>query len=88
MPHLDQNETHRSHRSLAALHIVKEHRIGARSSSEDVIAERASAGHLRHLAGTDALTGLANYRRLSETLSLLAGSSAVLGAGPDCPIFV
>ena len=35
---------------------------------EDVTAQRASEDHLRHLAATDALTGLANYRRLSETL--------------------
>jgi len=36
--------------------------------AEDVTAQRASEDHLRHLATTDALTGLANYRRLSETL--------------------
>ncbi len=35
---------------------------------EDVTAQRASEDHLRHLAATDALTGLANYRKLSETL--------------------
>jgi len=35
---------------------------------EDVTAQRASDDHLRHLAATDALTGLANYRRLSEIL--------------------
>ena len=35
---------------------------------EDVTAQRASEDHLRHLAATDALTGLANYRRLSEVL--------------------
>jgi diguanylate cyclase (GGDEF)-like protein len=35
---------------------------------EDFTAQRASDDHLRHLAATDALTGLANYRRLSETL--------------------
>jgi diguanylate cyclase (GGDEF)-like protein/PAS domain S-box-containing protein len=35
---------------------------------EDITAQRASEDHLRHLAETDALTGLANYRRLSETL--------------------
>jgi diguanylate cyclase (GGDEF)-like protein/PAS domain S-box-containing protein len=35
---------------------------------EDVTAQRASDDHLRHLAATDALTGLANSRRLSETL--------------------
>jgi diguanylate cyclase (GGDEF)-like protein/PAS domain S-box-containing protein len=36
--------------------------------AEDITAQRASDDHLRHLAETDALTGLANYRRLSETL--------------------
>jgi diguanylate cyclase (GGDEF)-like protein/PAS domain S-box-containing protein len=35
---------------------------------EDVTAQRASEDHLRHIAATDALTGLANYRRLSEIL--------------------
>ena len=41
----------------------------ARSSLvEDTTIERASEDHLRHLAATDALTGLANYRTLSETL--------------------
>jgi diguanylate cyclase (GGDEF)-like protein/PAS domain S-box-containing protein len=37
--------------------------------AEDVTAQRASEDHLRHLAATDALTGLANYRRLSEELA-------------------
>jgi diguanylate cyclase (GGDEF)-like protein/PAS domain S-box-containing protein len=36
--------------------------------AEDVTAQRASEDHLRRLAATDALTGLANYRRLSEIL--------------------
>jgi diguanylate cyclase (GGDEF)-like protein/PAS domain S-box-containing protein len=36
--------------------------------AEDVTAQRASDDHLRHLAETDALTGLANYRRLSDIL--------------------
>src|SRR5579872_1305453 len=36
--------------------------------AEDVTSQRASEDHLRHLAETDALTDLANYRRLSETL--------------------
>jgi diguanylate cyclase (GGDEF)-like protein/PAS domain S-box-containing protein len=35
---------------------------------EDITAQRASEDHLRHLAETDALTGLANFRRLTETL--------------------
>jgi len=42
--------------------------VRARSSPGDVTAQRASEDHLRHLAATDALTGLANYGRLSETL--------------------
>jgi diguanylate cyclase (GGDEF)-like protein/PAS domain S-box-containing protein len=43
-------------------------RDGCEIIAEDVTAQRASEDHLRHLAATDALTGLANYRRLSETL--------------------
>jgi PAS domain S-box-containing protein len=35
---------------------------------QDVTAQRASEDHLRHLAATDALTGLATYRKISETL--------------------
>lgn len=35
---------------------------------EDVTAQRAAEDFLRHLAATDALTGLANYRRFSEAL--------------------
>src|ERR1017187_3917241 len=68
MSHLSQNETHQNHQSLTTRHIAKEQRIGARSSPEDVTAQYAWEDHLRHLAATDALTGLANYRRLSETL--------------------
>lgn len=41
---------------------------GCEVIAEDVTAQRASDEHLRHLAATDALTGLANYRRLSEIL--------------------
>jgi diguanylate cyclase (GGDEF)-like protein/PAS domain S-box-containing protein len=41
---------------------------GCEIIAEDITAQRASEDHLRHLAETDALTGLANYRRLSETL--------------------
>ena len=37
---------------------------------EDITVQRASEDHLRHLAATDALTGLANYRRLTEALEL------------------
>jgi diguanylate cyclase (GGDEF)-like protein/PAS domain S-box-containing protein len=42
--------------------------MGCEVIAEDVTAQRASEDHLRHLAATDALTGLANYRRLSEIL--------------------
>jgi diguanylate cyclase (GGDEF)-like protein/PAS domain S-box-containing protein len=42
---------------------------GCEIIAEDVTAQRASEDHLRHLAATDALTGLANYRRLSEELT-------------------
>jgi diguanylate cyclase (GGDEF)-like protein/PAS domain S-box-containing protein len=41
---------------------------GCEVIAEDVTAQRASEDHLRHLAATDPLTGLANYRRLSEAL--------------------
>jgi diguanylate cyclase (GGDEF)-like protein/PAS domain S-box-containing protein len=41
---------------------------GCEIIAEDVTAQRASEDHLRRLAATDALTGLANYRSLSETL--------------------
>ena len=125
MAHLAQNEARRNHQSLAARSIAKEDRVCARSSPEDITAQRASAEdswrllpleeirrqhiwrvldacegnrgraaqllgigrtslyrflirsekklggastHLRHLAATDAPTGLANYSRLSETL--------------------
>jgi diguanylate cyclase (GGDEF)-like protein/PAS domain S-box-containing protein len=41
---------------------------GCEVIAEDVTAQRASEDNLRHLADTDALTGLANYRRFSEIL--------------------
>ena len=41
---------------------------GCEVIAEDITSQRASEDHLRHLAATDALTGLANYRRLSEIL--------------------
>jgi diguanylate cyclase (GGDEF)-like protein len=41
---------------------------GCEVIAEDVTAQRASEDHLRHLAATDALIGLANYRRLTEIL--------------------
>ena len=43
---------------------------GCEVIAEDITAQRASEDYLRHLAATDALTGLANYRRFSETLEL------------------
>jgi diguanylate cyclase (GGDEF)-like protein len=67
MAHLSQNETHRNHQSLAARRIAKKHQSRASSSSEGVTAQRAE-DRLRHLAATDTLTGLANYRRLSEII--------------------
>jgi len=41
---------------------------GYKIIAEDVTEQRASEDQLRHLAATDALTGLANYRRLAEAL--------------------
>jgi diguanylate cyclase (GGDEF)-like protein/PAS domain S-box-containing protein len=41
---------------------------GCQIIAEDVTAQRASEDRLQHLAATDGLTGLANYRKLSETL--------------------
>jgi diguanylate cyclase (GGDEF)-like protein/PAS domain S-box-containing protein len=41
---------------------------GCQIIAEDITGQRASEDHLRHLAATDALTGLANYRRLSEIM--------------------
>jgi diguanylate cyclase (GGDEF)-like protein len=67
MSHLSQNETHRNHQKFTARRIAKEHQMVASSSSEDATARRAE-DRLRHLAATDALTGLANYRRLSEAV--------------------
>ena len=67
MSHLPQNETHRNHQTFSVRCIAKERQIEARSSREDATAQRAE-DLLRHLAETDALTGLANYRRLSETV--------------------
>jgi diguanylate cyclase (GGDEF)-like protein len=69
MSHLTQNETHRNQQCLAVRNIAKDHQVFARSSLvEDITIERASEDHLRHLAATDTLTGLANYRTLSETI--------------------
>jgi len=42
---------------------------GCEVIAEDITAQRASEDHLRLLAATDALTGLANYRQLSEELA-------------------
>jgi diguanylate cyclase (GGDEF)-like protein/PAS domain S-box-containing protein len=41
---------------------------GCEMIAEDVTSQRALEDQLRHLAATDALTGLANYRRLAEAL--------------------
>jgi diguanylate cyclase (GGDEF)-like protein/PAS domain S-box-containing protein len=43
---------------------------GCEIIAEDITAQRASEDRLRHLSETDALTGLANYRRLSDALLL------------------
>jgi diguanylate cyclase (GGDEF)-like protein len=67
MSHLSQNVTHQNYPKFTVRRIAKEHQIDASSSSEDITAQRAE-DRLRHLATTDALTGLANYRRLSETV--------------------
>jgi diguanylate cyclase (GGDEF)-like protein len=67
MSYLSQNETHRNHQKFAARRIAKEHQMVASSWPEDATAQRAE-DRLRHLVATDALTGLANYRRLSEAV--------------------
>ena len=67
MSHLSENETQRNHQSLATRRIAKEHQMGASSPPEAASTQRAE-DRLRHLAETDALTGLANYRRLSEAV--------------------
>src|SRR5258708_20871683 len=41
---------------------------GCEIIAEDVTAQRALEDHLRHLAATDPLTGLANYRKLTDAL--------------------
>jgi diguanylate cyclase (GGDEF)-like protein/PAS domain S-box-containing protein len=41
---------------------------GCEIIAEDVTDQRVSEDHLRHLAATDGLTGLANYRRFAEAL--------------------
>lgn len=43
---------------------------GCRIIVEDVTEQRAAEKRLRHLAATDPLTGLANYRKLAEALEL------------------
>jgi two-component system cell cycle response regulator len=67
MSQLAQNETHRNHQRLPAPRIAKELQKDASSSPVDVTEQRAE-DRLCHLEATDALTGLANYRRLSETV--------------------
>ena len=69
MSHLSQNETHRNHQTFSVRCIAKDRQIEAGSTREDATAQRAE-DRLRHLAETDALTGLANYRRLSEAVEL------------------
>src|SRR6202166_1007128 len=69
MSRVPQNITHRNRHNFAALRIANEHQIIAGSSSDDVTAERAEE-RLHHLAETDALTGLASFRRFSETVEL------------------
>jgi diguanylate cyclase (GGDEF)-like protein len=67
MPHLDQNATYRNPQKFTARGITKKRELSAGSSLQCITARRA-ADHLRHLATTDVLTGLANYRRLSEAV--------------------
>jgi two-component system cell cycle response regulator len=67
MSHLSQNESHRNQQKFAVRRIAKVYQRGSSSSPEDDTAQRAE-DRLRHLAATDPLTGLANYRRLSETI--------------------
>jgi diguanylate cyclase (GGDEF)-like protein len=67
MPHLFENETHWNRQKFATHRIAKEHQMGASSPPEDATAQRAE-DRPRHLAETDALTGLANYRGLSEAV--------------------
>jgi two-component system cell cycle response regulator len=67
MSQLSQNEMYPNYQKFTARRIVKEHQINASSSFEGVTAQRTE-NHLRHLATTDVLTGLANYRRLSEAV--------------------
>jgi len=67
MSQLSQNETHRNYQKFAVRRIAKEHQIEASSLREDATAQRAE-DRLRYLTATDALTGLANYRRLSEAV--------------------
>ena len=55
---------------------------GCEIIAEDVTAQRASEDHLRHLAATDALTGLANYRRLCEEPRIRRSSARIAPRGP------
>ena len=56
---------HLNHQNVAVRRIAKENHVGASSSPENITSQRTE-DRLRHLATTDALTGLANYRSLSE----------------------
>ena len=49
--------------------------------AEDLTAQRSLEEHLRHLAATDPLTGLANYRRLTEVLDLEVKRAERTGRG-------
>jgi diguanylate cyclase (GGDEF)-like protein len=65
MSHLSQNKTHRNPQNLVACRIAKEPHLRASSAPRDLTGLRAEE-RLRRLAATDPLTGLANYRKLSD----------------------
>jgi two-component system, cell cycle response regulator len=67
MSQLSQNEMYPNYQKFAAHRILKKHQMNASSPPEGVTAQRAE-DRLRHLAATDALTGMANYRTLSEAV--------------------
>ena len=53
---------------LGGRHVWDESAASCELIAHDVTAERAQQTHLQHLALTDALTGLANYRQLKHVL--------------------
>jgi PleD family two-component response regulator len=65
--HLFQHETHQNQPKFAVRRIAEVYQMSSSSSPENATAQRTE-DRLRHLAVTDALTGLANYRRLSEAV--------------------